>query len=148
MSLGQLKWTTRQLGTHTFQLGTMQNHIHQASSFIQFCDNYNLPFILPSASILCYYITHRTHHFLSARSIKNYISRVKFLYKELSLTKDDSELFPITSLLRENHPTQMSLHHSSSSSSAESAYHQPRATGPSMRCASYLGSLLCCGKIT
>ena len=81
MPLGQLKQATHQLAAHSFQPGITQNHIYQPSLFIQFCDHYALPFILPSAATLHYYITHLTRHFTSVRSIKNYISRVRFLHK-------------------------------------------------------------------
>ena len=67
MSLHQLKWATHKLTTHAFYPGTTQNHIHQASSFIQFCDINSYSSSTTSSSTLCYYITHLTHQFQSAK---------------------------------------------------------------------------------
>ena len=100
MTLGQLKNATQQLTAHAFHLGTTQIHLYQASSFIKFCNYYDLLVILPSTAKLCYYITHLTHHFQSARTIGNYISRVRFLHNMLSLTTDAIDSFLVTSFLQ------------------------------------------------
>ena len=41
----------------------------------------------PSSVMLCYYITH-LHQFQSSKSVRNYISGVRFLHKQLGLTPD------------------------------------------------------------
>ena len=51
------------------------------------------------SSTLCYYITHLTSQFQSAKIMWNYISRVRFLHKQLSLTLEAINSFTITSLL-------------------------------------------------
>ena len=52
-----------------------------------------------SSALLCYYIAHLTRQFLSSKSIINYISMVRFLHKQLGLTQEAIDAFPITSLL-------------------------------------------------
>ena len=77
-----------------------QNNIQQASTFMNFCVHYHLSFIMPSVSTTCCYITYLTQHCKSASSVRNYISGVRFLHKELGLTPDNVDSSPVSSLLR------------------------------------------------
>ena len=88
--------TTQRLAAHSFRPGTIRNHLHQASTFITFYDHYSLPFIMPSAATLCYYVTYLSQHFKSPHSL----SGVRFLHKELGMTLATVGSFPVTSLLR------------------------------------------------
>ena len=57
-------------------------------------------FLHPAPVTICYYITHPTTYFNSAKSIRNYISEVQFLHKQLRLTCECFDTFPNnTSLL-------------------------------------------------
>ena len=68
--------------------------------YINFCDNYHLPFINSSLSTITCYITHLTQHFRSFHSIRNYVSEVRFLHKELRLIPVSLDSFPVAALLR------------------------------------------------
>ena len=88
------------LATNAFHIGTKVNHLHQTNCFMEFCDHYHLHCIHPSATTLCYYITHLTHQFNSSKSMLNYISGVKFLNKQLGLIPKALTSFPVISLFR------------------------------------------------
>ena len=49
------------------------------------CSHNELDFINPSAATVCYYITCLTRCFISAKSIMNYVSSIRFLFKQLGL---------------------------------------------------------------
>ena len=67
-------------------------------TFIECCDHYHLKFIQPSSSTLCCYITYLTGHFQSSKSVYN-ISGVRVLLRQLELTAEVIDSFPIISLL-------------------------------------------------
>ena len=100
LTFTQLRVATHQLAAQAYRPGTSRNQVQQASTFIKFCDHYHLPFINPSMSTICCYITHLTHHFKSSASVRNYLSGVRFLHKQLGLTTESLDSFPVTSLLR------------------------------------------------
>ena len=100
MELKQLKQATPALAEQDFRLGNMANHFHQAQVFICFCDHYQLSFIDRAISTMCYYIIHLSSKFTSSKSVRNYISRVKFLHKQLGLGLEVLNRFPVASLLR------------------------------------------------
>ena len=100
LPLPQLQKTTQHLAAHAFFPGTSRNHTLQAQSFIQFCDHYHLHFLNPDVSTMCLYITHLTHHFSSAHSIRNYIFRVRTLHKEIGHTPAALESFQVSYLLQ------------------------------------------------
>ena len=54
----------------------------------------------PSSATLCYYITLLTHQFQSPKSIHNYISKIRFLHKQLRLTLEAIDSAPLISLLK------------------------------------------------
>ena len=97
LTLPQLQQATRQLDAHYAH--SFRNHAQRASTFIKFC-NYHFPFIMPSMSTICCYITHLTHHFKLSASIRNYISGVRILHKELGLIPESLNSFPVVSQLR------------------------------------------------
>ena len=86
LPLPQLQKAMQHLAAHAFHPGTSRNHTLQVQSFIQFCNRYHISFLDPDISTMCLYITHLTRRFSSARSIHNYVSRVRTLYKEIGLT--------------------------------------------------------------
>ena len=49
---------------------------------------------------MCLYITHLSTVLTSSRSIRNYIFGVRFLHKQLDLTPEAVESFPVQCLLR------------------------------------------------
>ena len=64
------------------------------------CNNSNPQFITPQVSTMCYYLTHLTTCFSSAKSIYIYISMVICLHKQLHLTPEAVDSFPVQCLLR------------------------------------------------
>ena len=85
------------LAAHASRPGTFRNHALQGQSFIQFCDH--LCFLDPDVSTVFLYITHLTRHFLSAHSIRNYVSGVRTLHKEVGLTPAALQSFQVSCLL-------------------------------------------------
>ena len=122
LSLAQLKHATDVLAAHTFRPGTTSNHIHQANSFIEFCNDYHLHFICPSSSTLCCYITHLTCHVQSSKSVHNYISGVRFLHRQLGLTSTAIDSFPVISLPHVEDITMCTHHHPSTSPSSHTFF--------------------------
>ena len=100
MELQQLKAATSVLAVQAFGPGTTANHFHQAQSFIPVCDQYHLSFINSAISTMCYYITHLSSKFTSAKCVWNYVSRVRFLHMQLGLASEALDSFPVSSLLR------------------------------------------------
>ena len=80
---------------------TSRNHNIQAQSFSQFCDHDHLHFLDPDISTVCLYITHLICRFPSACSIRNYVSGVRTLHKEMGLTPAALESFQVSCLFRE-----------------------------------------------
>ena len=91
---------TASLAAQAFHPGTAANHACQVDAVITFCDHYNLDFTNTASSTLCYYIIHLTSIFNSSKSIRNYVSKVRFLHKQLSLVLESLDSFPVSSLLR------------------------------------------------
>ena len=100
LPLLQLQQATQHLAPHAFSPGTSKNHAQQAQSFIQFCDHYHLCFLDPDDSTLCLYITHLSRRFSSAHSIRNYVSRVRTLHKEVGLAQASLESYQVSCLLQ------------------------------------------------
>ena len=65
-----------------------------------FCDNFGLPFINPHISTVSYFITHLTQRFSSAASVRNYVSGIRTMHKQLGLTAHSLDSYPIACLLR------------------------------------------------
>ena len=114
---------TDAVATHTFCPGTKANHLWHANCFMEFCDHNLLQFIHSSAtfcyspvnpsergrsrgsmpdwlgySLLIYHISHLPIPI--TKEHPNYISRVRFLHKQLGLTPQALDSFPITPLQR------------------------------------------------
>ena len=100
LGLPQLQKAAQHLAAHTFCPGTSRNHTLQAQSFIQFCNHYHLLFLDPDISTMCLYITHLTPCFSSAHSVRNYVSGVRTLHKEMGLTPAALDSFQVSCLLR------------------------------------------------
>ena len=100
MPLHNLQKATAALAAKAFHPGTNANHARQAHTFIRFCDQYRFPFISPSVSTMCLYITQLSTVFTSSRSVRNYVSGVRFLHKQLDLTPEAVESFPVQCLLQ------------------------------------------------
>jgi hypothetical protein len=100
-------WTSAQLEQATegqkhkaYRPGTTDNHIQQAALFRQFCRHYSFDPISPSEEIICKYIAFLTHRFSSARSVRNYLSGVRFMHKTLALPPPPTDSFPVMTMLR------------------------------------------------
>ena len=83
-----------------FRPGTTNNHRRQIALYRQFCNLHGLVAIQPSAATLCYYITYLSKQFISAGSVKNYISGVSFLHKCLGKPFKAIHQFPVQCLFR------------------------------------------------
>ena len=79
-------------------------HLHYKSYYLQeptwIGHSYGFNFINPSPSTLSHYITHLSATFTSSMSIRNYVSMVQFLHKQLGLAPEALDSFPVSSLLR------------------------------------------------
>ena len=100
LTLPQLQLALHHLASQSFCAGIVKNHIQHSSTCINLCDHYSLPFINSSISTITCYITYLTQHFQSACNVRNYISGVRFLNKELGLAPDSLESFPVIALLQ------------------------------------------------
>jgi hypothetical protein len=96
----QLDQATEDLKHRAYRPGTTNNHIQQAALFRQFCRHYNFNSISPSEEIICKYIAFLTHRFSSARSVRNYLSGVRFMHKTLGLPPPPTDSFPVVTMLR------------------------------------------------
>ena len=83
----------------SFHSGTSKNHLQQASTNVNVCDHYSLPFLNPSISTITCCITYLTQHFKSACSVCNYLSGVRFVHRELGLAPGSLDSFPFIALL-------------------------------------------------
>ena len=106
-SLQQLQNDTQLLAQHAFRPGTKKNHQHQAAMFIEFCEHYALSAWNPSTATLTYYITYLSQRFSSARSVRNYVSGIRFMHKSLNIKSPALDSFPVSCLLR---AVDLSLH--------------------------------------
>ena len=84
MDLTMLKAWIAALVVQAFRPGIMANNVRQASCFVRFCNNYSIKFINPMHSTLCYFITHLSSMISSSKSVRNYVSGVHFLHKQLN----------------------------------------------------------------
>ena len=100
MLLHHLKQATASLASKAFHPGTTANYARQAQPYIRLCDHYQFPFILPSVATMCFYVTHLSTAFSSTRSIRNYISGVRFLHNQLGAAPEAVDSFPVQCLLR------------------------------------------------
>ena len=78
----------------------MDNHRRQQDSYTAFCEHYGYRPVNPSTSTLAYYITHLANKFTSAASVRNYVSGVAFMHKQLGVEAPAITSFPVTTLLR------------------------------------------------
>ena len=60
--------------------------------FMDFCHHYGLQFINPANAMVYNYITYLSQRFTAAKSVRNYVSRVRCLHRQLGLTLDASKL--------------------------------------------------------
>ena len=87
------------LASQAFHPGTAANHVRPRLTSV-FCDNYQLPFMNPRVSTLCYYITYLTTSFSSATSVRNYVCGVRLLHKQLGVAVEALDCFPVQCLRR------------------------------------------------
>ena len=76
------------------------NHTQQAALFRHFCHHYSYNPIRPSEPVLCRYIAFLTNRFKSARSVRNYVSGIRFMHKSLGLTPPATDTFQVSTMLR------------------------------------------------
>jgi hypothetical protein len=82
-SLEYLGKIVKNLAANAFRPGTGKNHRLQAQLYVEFCDEFEMPFLDPSVSTLTYYIAFLTDRFTSAASVRNYVSGIRTLHKQL-----------------------------------------------------------------
>lgn len=99
-SLDAIKRDYARLAQLAFRPGTHKNHQRQVALYTQFCQVHNLQPVNPAVSTLCYYVTYLSKHFLSAASVRNYLSGVNFMHKSLGRECKAMEAFPLVCLLR------------------------------------------------
>jgi hypothetical protein len=87
------------LAANAFRPGTVDNHWQQADSYSQFCEHYGFQAVNPSTATMTYYITHLATKFTSAASVRNYVSGVAFMHKQLGGQAPAITSFPVTTLL-------------------------------------------------
>ena len=63
--------------------------------FVNFCDHYRCQFLLPSVSSVCIHITQLTHPLHSSNSVKNYVSGIRVLHKQLDLSPSSLGSFQV-----------------------------------------------------
>ena len=83
-----------------FRSGTNANHLNQVSLFIYFFQHYHLQFLNPSASTLCHYITFLMQRVISPKNMRNCVSGIMFLHREIGLTPAALGSFQVTCTLR------------------------------------------------
>ena len=111
--LHQLKAASQALVAQVFRPGTTANHLSQARIFVHFCQHYHIQFLNTSTYTLCYYtsIIFLTWKFISPTSVRNYVSGIRFLHKEIGLTPTALDSFPLTCLLRAENLTMRTSPH-------------------------------------
>ena len=103
--LPQLQKVAQHLAAHAFWPGTAscRNHTQQVQTFLCFMiittSTSSIP-MSPPCGKLCLFITYLIHSFPFARSIHNYVSRVRTLHKELGLTPTALKSFQVSCMLR------------------------------------------------
>lgn len=68
-----------------FRPGTYANHHSQFTTYIKFCQHYNIKDIDPTVDTICLYATYLATRLKSSQSIANYLSAVRLLHKYLGL---------------------------------------------------------------
>ena len=79
-----------------FQAKHKCKSLQESQAFIDFCQHYSLKFINSDS----YYITYLSQGFTGAKTVRNYISAVRFIHRQMGLTPEASNSFPINCLLR------------------------------------------------
>ena len=99
-SLSQLRLSTQHLATQAFRQSTSKNHAQQAAVYMHFRDHYKCHFINPSIFTVCMYITHFTRRIHASRSVRNYVSGIIILHRDLGLSPIAQDSFQVNTLLR------------------------------------------------
>ena len=99
LSLLHLQQAMQALAQMEFRPRTQANHLGEATVYSDFCEYYHLPFINPSPATICYFISHLTHCFTSAKSVRNDTSGVSFLHKKLGREAAALASFPAASVV-------------------------------------------------
>ena len=98
--LEQLDQQYAALKAQAFRPGTTLNHQCQARLYTQFCEHYGFIAVNPAVSTLTYYITHLAGRFKSSTSVRNYVSGINTMHKQVGLQVPALQSFPVTTLLR------------------------------------------------
>jgi hypothetical protein len=98
--LAQLVKDTKDMRGDAFRPGTQLNHTAQAQKFINFCHDYKLQHLQPAECTICYYINFLAKQFVSAASIRNYISGIRTMHKLLKLEAPALDSFEVGLMLR------------------------------------------------
>ena len=83
-----------------FRPGTQANHNTQFSTYLAFCMYYGLQDINPTPSTICAYAEFLARTCKSPRTIKNYVSGVRLLHKNLGLDPPSLHCFQLQLILR------------------------------------------------
>ena len=99
MTIRQLHTATKALAGHAYRPGNSTNHLRQVQSFINFRLHNHFQFLIPATPTVFYYVTYLTTKFTSVKSIRNYMSEICQLHKQLGLMSEAVDSFPVVSLL-------------------------------------------------
>jgi hypothetical protein len=76
----------RQRIQHAYRPGTRSNHRTQLRRYYGFCQEYGLYDLNPSQHQLCLYMEYLAQRFVSARTVRNYMSAITLLHKQLDVS--------------------------------------------------------------
>jgi hypothetical protein len=85
---------------HAFRPGTKINQHVQIKRYYTFCRRFNLLDINPSPSQLTLYIEYLSLNLRSAQSVRNYVSAVSLIHRQLGLDFSGMQTYPVTNMLR------------------------------------------------
>ncbi len=99
-SLAEVKAEYARLSQLSHAAGTSKNHRRQITVYTEFCRAHGLRVLEPRISTVCYYLTYLRGEFISANSVRNYLSGVSFLHKCHGVPFTALQAFPVICLLR------------------------------------------------
>ena len=100
LSLADLRRCQQERIRHAFRPGTVSNQQTQIRAFIQFCKNYGLSDLQPSVDTLTLYIEFLARKFKSPKSVRNYLSAVLLMHKQLNMDCPAAHSYPVSLMLR------------------------------------------------
>jgi hypothetical protein len=98
--LQQLYRATTNRLQHAFRPGTKVNQQVQVRRFYTFCRRFNFPHLNPSATQLALYVEYLAQNLRSAQSVRNYLSAVSHIHRQLGLDCTAIQSAQVTNMLR------------------------------------------------